>query len=77
MSLVTNTSGSQPISALEIKTIEPKMAAPQASRPADRELISKIIANSEVKPSTVSEASRPSREVIAKSRVLFIPWVEI
>jgi flagellar protein FlaG len=67
MNLVTNTSTNQPIPAPEIKTIEPKMVAPQASRPADREVISKIIANSEVKPSTVSEASRPSREVIAKA----------
>ena len=39
----------------------------QTATPSDAEIVSKVVSNSEMKPSNVSQSSQPTQEVIAKT----------
>ena len=39
----------------------------QPATPSDAEIVSKVVSNSEIKPSNVSQSSQPTQEVIAKT----------
>jgi len=69
MNSVTMTNNSGPIApgASSPSTGRAPQQIAQPPTPSDAEVVSRVVSNSEIKPSNVSQSSQPTQEVIAKT----------
>jgi flagellar protein FlaG len=64
---LTNNSGPTAPGSSSPSTGRAPQQIAQPATPSDAEVVSKVVSNSEIKPSNVSQSSQPTQEVIAKT----------